>query len=150
MLMYKLLKHRYDRWLDTTPTSRLIARCTQDIRAGRILIYRINSNVRHSNISEVDGPIPNGTWGLYGKITMVIIRFTAIVILSPSFLGPSILVALIGGLCGQIYMAGQMPIKRMMSNARSPILGQSVVPLTSHPPKLKFTNQLWSRYDWHQ
>jgi hypothetical protein len=27
----------FDRWLDKTPTSRVIARCTQDIRAGMIM-----------------------------------------------------------------------------------------------------------------
>ncbi|KAF8071880.1 hypothetical protein FPV67DRAFT_1779021 [Lyophyllum atratum] len=92
------------RWLDITPTSRLIARCTQDIRV-------------------VDGPIPNGIWRLYGKSTMVVMKFTAIIIMTPMFLGPSILVTILGGFCGQIYITAQMPVKRMMSNAKAPVLG---------------------------
>ncbi|KAF8898485.1 hypothetical protein BD779DRAFT_1607278 [Infundibulicybe gibba] len=92
------------RWLDTTPTSRVIARCTQDIRA-------------------VDGPISNGLWWLSEMTMSMLIKFGAVVILTPVFLGPGILVALMGGWCGQIYIAAQLSVKREMSNAKAPVLG---------------------------
>ncbi|KAG6845454.1 hypothetical protein H0H87_008814 [Tephrocybe sp. NHM501043] len=84
----------------------------------------------HINWKALDGPVPNGIWRLYGKITMVIMRFGAIALIAPGFAGPSILVAILGGLCGQMYMASQLPVKRMMSNAKAPILGHFGATLT--------------------
>ncbi|KAF8883986.1 P-loop containing nucleoside triphosphate hydrolase protein [Infundibulicybe gibba] len=85
------------RWLDTTPTSRVITR--------------------------FDGPISENLWWLSGMTTSMVIKFGAVVILTPVFLGPGIFVALMGGWCGQIYMAAQLPVKREMSNAKAPVLG---------------------------
>ncbi|KAF8883972.1 hypothetical protein BD779DRAFT_1787388 [Infundibulicybe gibba] len=92
------------RWLDTTPTSRVITRCTQDIRA-------------------VDGPISENLWWLSEMTTSMLIKFGAVVILTPVFLGPGIFVAFMGGWCGKIYMASQLSVKREMSNAKAPVLG---------------------------
>ncbi|KAF9458727.1 P-loop containing nucleoside triphosphate hydrolase protein [Collybia nuda] len=92
------------RWLDVTPTSRVIARCTQDIRA-------------------VDGPISTGLWWLSEMTMSMLIKFSAVVFLTPAFLGPGILVAILGGWCGQIYIAAQLSVKREMSNAKAPVLG---------------------------
>lgn len=39
------------------------------------------------------------------------------------FIFPGIIVALLGGWCGQIYIKAQLSVKREMSNARSPVLG---------------------------
>ncbi|KAK7461891.1 hypothetical protein VKT23_008323 [Stygiomarasmius scandens] len=92
------------RWLDTTPTSRIIARCTQDIRA-------------------VDGPIP--MWLQWvGEITMMMtVKFFAVVVITPVFFFPGVLVFVLGGICGQIYIKAQLSVKREMSNAKSPVLG---------------------------
>ncbi|THU88444.1 P-loop containing nucleoside triphosphate hydrolase protein [Dendrothele bispora CBS 962.96] len=92
------------RWLDTTPTSRVIARCTQDIRA-------------------VDGPVP--MWLQWvGEISMMmIVKFFAVVAITPVFFFPGVLVAVLGGACGQIYIKAQLSVKREMSNAKSPVLG---------------------------
>ncbi|KAF5377185.1 hypothetical protein D9615_006331 [Tricholomella constricta] len=92
------------RWLDVTPTSRVIARCTQDIRA-------------------VDGPISTGLWWLAEMTVTMLVKFGAVVLLTPAFLLPGILVAIIGGWCGQIYIAAQLSVKREMSNAKAPVLG---------------------------
>ncbi|KAG5648264.1 hypothetical protein DXG03_006223 [Asterophora parasitica] len=92
------------RWLDVTPTSRVIARCTQDIRA-------------------VDGPISQGLWWLAEMTVTMLVKFGAVVILTPAFLLPGILVAIIGGWCGQIYISAQLSVKREMSNAQAPVLG---------------------------
>ncbi|KAG6908669.1 hypothetical protein DXG01_003683 [Tephrocybe rancida] len=117
------------RWLDITPTSRLIARCTQDIRAGTVSSYSAAKYPLTAR-STVDGPVPNGIWRLYGKTIMVLLRFGAIVLMAPGFVGPSIIVAILGGLCGQMYLAAQLPVKRMMSNAKAPILGHFGAMLT--------------------
>jgi hypothetical protein len=39
------------------------------------------------------------------------------------FIIPGIIVATLGGWCGQIYIKAQLSVKREMSNARSPVLG---------------------------
>jgi hypothetical protein len=44
--------------------------------------------------------------------------------MNPVFLGPGIIVAALGGWVGRIYMAAQLSVKREMSNARSPVVGQ--------------------------
>ncbi len=55
-------------------------------------------------------------------ITMMM-KFAAVVVISPPFILPGILVFVLGGWCGQIYMKAQLSVKREMSNARSPVLG---------------------------
>ncbi|KAJ3760576.1 hypothetical protein EV360DRAFT_81041 [Lentinula raphanica] len=92
------------RWLDTTPTSRVIARCTQDIRA-------------------VDGPVPMWLQAVSEISAMMIMKYTAVVVITPIFFLPGIVVALLGGLCGQVYIKAQLSVKREMSNARAPVLG---------------------------
>ncbi|KAL0950639.1 hypothetical protein HGRIS_007427 [Hohenbuehelia grisea] len=92
------------RWLDTTPTSRVIARCTQDIRA-------------------VDGPISQGLMWLMDLTISMLIRFAAVILFTPIFVFPGIFIAFLGGWCGQIYIAAQLSVKREMSNAKSPVLG---------------------------
>ncbi|KAF8825214.1 hypothetical protein HHX47_DHR7000133 [Lentinula edodes] len=71
------------RWLDTTPTSRVITRATQDMRDG---------------------------------------QFCSVIYFSPAFLVPGILVSVAGALCGSIYIKAQLPIKRIQSNAKAPVL----------------------------
>ncbi|KAF9466481.1 hypothetical protein BDZ94DRAFT_1280783 [Collybia nuda] len=95
------------RWLDTTPTSRVITRCTQDIGA-------------------VDGPIAGMIQWLSELTIAMLVKLGAVVILTPIFFGPGITVALVGGWCCRIYMAAQLSVKREMSNAKTPILGQCV------------------------
>ncbi|KAL0957018.1 hypothetical protein HGRIS_003119 [Hohenbuehelia grisea] len=92
------------RWLDTTPTSRVIARCTQDIRA-------------------VDGPISQNLMWLLDLTVAMLIRLSAVILYTPIFVFPGALIAFLGGWCGQIYMAAQLSVKREMSNAKSPVLG---------------------------
>ena len=56
-------------------------------------------------------------------VTMLV-KFTAVVILTPVFLLPGVLVAVVGGYCGQLYIQAQLSVKREMSNAKQPVLGQ--------------------------
>ncbi|KAG5653497.1 hypothetical protein H0H81_012707 [Sphagnurus paluster] len=53
----------------------------------------------------------------------MLVKFGAVVLLTPVFLLPGVLVAILGGWCGQIYIAAQLSVKREMSNAKAPVLG---------------------------
>ncbi|KAF8917347.1 P-loop containing nucleoside triphosphate hydrolase protein [Mucidula mucida] len=122
------------RWLDTTPTSRVIARCTQDIQA-------------------VDGPL--AMWFQYAlNVSMVLlVKFCAIVIVTPVFLIPSVAVAVAGVLCGQVYIKAQLGVKRQMANAKAPVLahfGAAIAGLTSvraYGVQEEFINESLRRID---
>ncbi|THH21507.1 hypothetical protein EUX98_g8371, partial [Antrodiella citrinella] len=91
------------RWLDVTPTSRVISRCTQDI-------------------SAVDGAIP-ALFQRFIEITMFMIaRFIAVTLVAPAALIPGFMVTVAGVACAQLYLRAQLAIKREMSNAQAPIL----------------------------
>ncbi|KAJ3556484.1 hypothetical protein NM688_g2007 [Phlebia brevispora] len=92
------------RWLDRTPTSRIITRCTQDIQA-------------------VDGPIAMYLGYLAEMTSSMLLKFIGVIVISPQFIIPGIIVSILGGWCGQIYMKSQLAVKREMSNNRAPVLG---------------------------
>ncbi|KAL4243414.1 ATP-binding cassette transporter C [Abortiporus biennis] len=73
------------RWLDRTPISRIIARCTADIQS-------------------IDG------------------AYVAILTVSPAFSIPGIVLVLVGGWLGNLYLKAQLPVKRETSAARAPVL----------------------------
>lgn len=52
------------------------------------------------------------------------IKFLAVIILTPAFIFPAVFVGLFGAWCGNIYIKAQLPVKREMSNAKAPVLGQ--------------------------
>ncbi|KAJ3799615.1 hypothetical protein GGU11DRAFT_858145 [Lentinula aff. detonsa] len=92
------------RWLDTTPTSRVITRCTQDIR-------------------DIDDPLAQMLSTLIQMSLAMAIKFLAVIVLTPAFIFPATLVGLLGAWCGNIYIKAQLPVKREMSNAKAPVLG---------------------------
>ncbi|KAJ7233850.1 P-loop containing nucleoside triphosphate hydrolase protein [Mycena haematopus] len=92
------------RWLDATPTSRVITRCTQDIRA-------------------TDNSVSRALWLLSDLTSSMLIKFGAVVLFTPIFFVPAMALFVTGGWCGRIYMAAQLSVKREMSNARAPVLG---------------------------
>ncbi|KAJ3931939.1 MAG: hypothetical protein NXY57DRAFT_961301 [Lentinula lateritia] len=92
------------RWLDTTPTSRVITRCTQDIR-------------------DIDDPLAQMFSTLVQMSLAMGIKFLAVIILTPAFIFPAVFVGLFGAWCGNIYIKAQLPVKREMSNAKAPVLG---------------------------
>ncbi|KAF8513392.1 hypothetical protein JB92DRAFT_3116459 [Gautieria morchelliformis] len=103
------------RWLDTVPTARIIARCTQDINA-------------------VDGPFSHSLSAVIELTLSLMVRFAAVIIFVPVFALPGIGIFLAGRFCGQLYIKAQLPIKREMSNSRSPVLahfGAAIAGLTS-------------------
>jgi ABC-type multidrug transport system fused ATPase/permease subunit len=86
------------RWLDETPTARIITRCTQDMRS-------------------VDGWIPQG-FSEVVEITMSIIsKLGIIIIFSPPFLVPGVAVAALGLYLGNLYLKAQLSVKREMRYA---------------------------------
>ncbi|KAH8120523.1 hypothetical protein DFH11DRAFT_1560461 [Phellopilus nigrolimitatus] len=91
------------RWLDSTPSGRIIARCTQDIRA-------------------VDGPVSQALgWVIELTLTLAM-RMAAVVYMTPIFVIPGIIVGAFGTFIGQVYIRAQLSVKREMSNAKSPVL----------------------------
>jgi hypothetical protein len=72
----------------------------------------------------VDGIIGINLWALAQLTFGMLPKLGAIVLLSPPFIFPGILVALIGGWCGQLYIRAQLSVMREMSNAKAPVLGQ--------------------------
>ncbi|KAL9711361.1 hypothetical protein Ac2012v2_005906 [Leucoagaricus gongylophorus] len=103
------------RWLDETPTSRIITRCTQDIQA-------------------VDGPISQWTLTLVEFTIAMSTKLIVIVMFSPAFLFPALFVAVVGAKIANYYLKAQLSVKREMSNAKAPVLahfGAAISGLTS-------------------
>jgi len=84
-----------NRWLDETPTARIIARCTQDI-------------------NTVDGLLPDSVEVVLLQSMGMILKLGAIVLFTPSFLLPGVLVAMVGIYIGNVYLKAQLSIKREM------------------------------------
>ncbi|RPD67396.1 P-loop containing nucleoside triphosphate hydrolase protein [Lentinus tigrinus ALCF2SS1-6] len=103
--------HATLRWLDTTPTSRIIARCTQDIQT-------------------IDGPLSATIYNLYETTAAILMSLAGIVWVAPIFSAIGIISATLGGWWGQVYLKAQLPVKREMSNTRAPILGHLGATLT--------------------
>ncbi|KAJ7284876.1 P-loop containing nucleoside triphosphate hydrolase protein [Mycena rebaudengoi] len=122
------------RWLDVTPTSRIIARVTNDVRA-------------------VDDTLPIYLWPLATMFTSMLVKFVAVIIYTPIFFFPGLVVGAVGGWVGQVYMAGQLPVKRLMSNARAPVLAHfgaaiaGLVSIRAYGAQNKFDRESLSRID---
>ena len=55
--------------------------------------------------------------------TDLISRLIAVTIFAPIFVIPGLLLGVVGGYLGQVYMKAQLSVKREMSNAKAPVLG---------------------------
>jgi ABC-type multidrug transport system fused ATPase/permease subunit len=89
------------RWLDTTPTSRIIARCTQDIQS-------------------MDGPLVRMSSHFVAMIVMCLSRLIAIAFSAPVFILPGVVIGIIGAAIGQVYIKAQLSVKRERSIAKVP------------------------------
>jgi hypothetical protein len=96
------------RWLDTVPTSRVIARCTQDIRS-------------------VDGPFANTLLMFLDFCTYLIFRIIGVLVVAPAFVLPTIFVSIFGVVCAQVYIKGQRSVKSQQLH----LLGLMTMELTS-------------------
>ncbi|KAF9481121.1 multidrug resistance-associated ABC transporter [Pholiota conissans] len=122
------------RWLDKTPTARMIARCTQDIQA-------------------VDGPIPESFTALTEIGMSIVTKIVVIVIFAPVFFAPGIAVAALGFYLGNLYLRAQLSVKREMSNARSPLLAHfsaaiaGIVSVRAYGAEIAFKKESLKRID---
>ncbi|KAJ6502921.1 P-loop containing nucleoside triphosphate hydrolase protein [Mycena vitilis] len=122
------------RWLDVTPASRILARVTNDVKA-------------------VDDSLANQFWPLATMVVSMTLKFIAVVIYAPIFFFPGALVGALGAWIGQIYISGQLPIKRLVSNTRAPVLahvGSALVGLVSiraFGAEAKFSTEVAARID---
>ncbi|KAJ3717073.1 hypothetical protein C8R42DRAFT_724713 [Lentinula raphanica] len=92
------------RWLDVTPTSRIMTRATADMRS-------------------IDDSVSVGIWQLNEITLRMIVHLGSIIVFAPLFLFPGIAISLLGGFFGQVYLSAQLPLRRLMSVSRAPILG---------------------------
>ncbi|OSD00621.1 P-loop containing nucleoside triphosphate hydrolase protein [Trametes coccinea BRFM310] len=103
------------RWLDKTPTARIIARCTEDI-------------------AMVDNRIEKATEAMTEKSVYMVLKVVAIIIFSPIFVVPAILVSLASAMCAYVFMKVQLAVKRELSNSKAPVLahfGAAISGITS-------------------
>ncbi|KAL7284518.1 hypothetical protein ACG7TL_001809 [Trametes sanguinea] len=103
------------RWLDKTPTARIIARCTEDI-------------------GMVDNRVARATEAMTEVFVYMVLKVIAIIILSPIFIAPALIVSLASGLCTNVFIKVQLAVKRELSNTKAPMLahfGAAVSGITS-------------------
>ncbi|KAI0655828.1 P-loop containing nucleoside triphosphate hydrolase protein [Cubamyces menziesii] len=103
------------RWLDKTPTARIITRCTQDIET-------------------MDNRIARSTELLVEVTLFMLVRVLAIILFSPVFIFPAIFIMSVSALCGHIFMKAQLSVKRELSNHKAPVLahfGATISGITS-------------------
>ncbi|KZV67494.1 P-loop containing nucleoside triphosphate hydrolase protein [Peniophora sp. CONT] len=103
LLMHSILGTTL-RWVDSTPSSRIITRCTKDIKA-------------------IDGQLAFQFKWLVSVSAQLIVQLVAIVLVTPAMLLPGLLILGIGAWVGNIYIKAQLPVKREMSNKKAPVLG---------------------------
>lgn len=79
-------------------------------------------NLTYGN-TPVDSDFP-GEFGFFIQLSLQLIaKLAAVLIYTPVFLFPGILIFLVGGWLGQIYMKAQLSVKREQSNAKAPVVG---------------------------
>ncbi|OSD00626.1 P-loop containing nucleoside triphosphate hydrolase protein [Trametes coccinea BRFM310] len=103
------------RWLDKTPTARIIARCTEDI-------------------GMLDNRVARATEIMTQVFVYMLLKVVAVLIFSPIFVIPAIFVSLASGICAHVFMKVQLSVKREMSNSKAPVLahfGAAVSGITS-------------------
>lgn len=70
----------------------------------------------------MDGPIAMYFSMVMDTTMYMLVKLIAVLVFTPIWIIPSVLVAVIGAWIGNIYINAQLPVKREMSNARSPVL----------------------------
>ncbi|CAL1696210.1 unnamed protein product [Somion occarium] len=122
------------RWLDRTPVSRIITRCSQDIQS-------------------IDSTLSQMLLNLFDVTFTIVVKFLAVILLSPIFLFPGLVLVAVGIWFGHIYMQAQLPVKRESSNARAPVLGHfgaaitGLVSIRAYGAQEMFRQELYRRTD---
>ena len=71
----------------------MITRCTQDIRA-------------------IDGPLPSELADILDLLSYMVSRLIGVVVITPIFFLPGVVVGVVGACCGQLYIRSQLSVKR--------------------------------------
>ncbi|GAW05721.1 ABC transporter [Lentinula edodes] len=122
------------RWLDETPVSRIITRSTQDIGSVDFALPMIASRVCDITIS-------------------LLFKIGAVVIFTPTFLLPSIVLVALGTWVGSLYLRAQSSVKREMSIAKAPVIGMmgavstGIVSVRAYSAQNQFADLLMTRID---
>lgn len=122
------------KWLDMTPTARVIVRATQDIYT-------------------IDEPLSFDLRRVLELNISLLGRVLAIGIFSPYYIIPAVVTTLLGFLIGQFYMRAQLPVRRMMSNLKSPVLAHlsetmdGLVSIRAYGAQEQYTKQFMERVD---
>ncbi|CAL1706378.1 unnamed protein product [Somion occarium] len=122
------------RWLDRTPVSRIITRCTQDIQ-------------------QIDSGLPSIINALIDYTASIVLKFTAVLLISPIFIIPGLILIVVGVSIGNVYMKAQLPVKREGSNARAPVLGHfgsavsGIVSIRAYGAQDAFRKESYRRID---
>lgn len=94
------------RWLDITPVGRIVTRCTQDI-------------------ASIDGALEILACMLMRMSINLIALFTSAVFVAGWYaFVPGMLLAVLGGFLGLVYLKCQLSIRREVSNAKAPVMSQ--------------------------
>ncbi|KAI0768822.1 multidrug resistance-associated ABC transporter [Trametes elegans] len=122
------------RWLDITPTSRIIARCTGDIQA-------------------IDNNIPRYILYVIETAIFMVFRVAATALVAPFFIVPAFVIGVLGFWLGRVYMRAQICVKREMSNTRAPVLGHfgsaisGLVSIRAYGAQEDFKSESYARVD---
>jgi hypothetical protein len=88
-----------------------------------IAFYAHNVRRSHNLLSPVDGPLSNLFIGFTEISAAMLLKFLAVVYITPIFSVPGVAIAMLGAWLSHVYMRAQIAIKREMSNAKAPVLG---------------------------
>ncbi|KAJ3716918.1 hypothetical protein C8R42DRAFT_587922 [Lentinula raphanica] len=121
-------------WLDKTPVSRIVARFTQDIGSVDFELPTIASRVGDISVN-------------------MLLKIGAVVIFTPAFLLPSIVLTAIGVWVGTIYLKAQLSVKREMLVAKAPVIGlvgassAGIISVRAFAAQERFADLLMARID---
>ncbi|TYJ59220.1 hypothetical protein B9479_000209 [Cryptococcus floricola] len=122
------------RFMDSTPVGRIISRFTKDMKSV------------DGSFTETFANVADVTVGLALKIIVV-------VSLVPLFSLPAVFIGLLGGTIGEMYIHGQLSVKREMSNAKSPLFSHfsaafnGIVSIRAYGAQDKMRNEAQRRAD---
>ncbi|KAF5317511.1 hypothetical protein D9619_013131 [Psilocybe cf. subviscida] len=122
------------RWIDETPTSRIVTRFTQDLNA-------------------VDNALSQRLYVVTAYAVIMLTSLTVVVIFSPIFILPGLLVVSVGVMVGRIYLSSQLSAKREQSNAKSPVLAHfnaaiaGIVSIRAYAAQNSFKEEASKRID---
>jgi ABC-type multidrug transport system fused ATPase/permease subunit len=108
------------RWLDVTPVSRIVARCTQDIQA-------------------LDGALMHSTTEFVALVVMCASRLVAIALYAPVYILPALVIGLVGLVLGQMYIRAQLSVKRERSIAKACVIDDLFIVCAYHAFRRPFS-----------